>query len=192
MLPSITTKAQEHFQRLMQDQEHNTAIRLNVDQPMTEYAEIELTFCPSGKQEEDDIRVNLENLIFYVAKRALNSLKDAVIDFVNDDTGGQLQIKAPYIKGKVLPKNATLQEKVEYIINNEINPSLEQHNGMVSVVEITKDKEVIVKFSGGCHGCSMAKVTLKQTIEAKLLASLPEISAVIDSTEHAMGASPYC
>ena len=63
--------------------------------------------------------------------------------------------------------------------------------GRVSLVEVATGNIVVLKFGGGCHGCGMADVTLKQGIETTLRARLPEISQVRDATDHASGENPY-
>ncbi len=82
-------------------------------------------------------------------------------------------------------------ERVRYVIDNEINPQLASHRGSVSLEEVTADGVVILRFGGGCHGCGMADVTLKQGIEKTLLQKVPGVTAVRDATDHDTGAAPY-
>ncbi|HRE32446.1 MAG TPA: NifU family protein, partial [Candidatus Berkiella sp.] len=95
------------------------------------------------------------------------------------------------LRGAKPEEDSTLAERVNYILNNEINPNLASHGGRVSLVEITPNNEVVLRFGGGCHGCGMADVTLKQGIEKTLMSQLPEVTAVIDVTDHSMGENPY-
>ena len=73
----------------------------------------------------------------------------------------------------------------------EINPQIASHGGRVSLEEIAGDGIVVLRFGGGCHGCGMADVTLKQGIEKTLRSRLPEITEVRDATDHASGHNPY-
>ena len=77
------------------------------------------------------------------------------------------------------------------MVENEVNPQLAQHRGSVSVQEVTADGVVVLSFGGGCHGCGMADVTLKQGIEKTLLEKVPGVTAVRDATDHKTGAAPY-
>ena len=77
------------------------------------------------------------------------------------------------------------------MLENEINPQLASHGGRVALEELTADGAVVLRFGGGCHGCGMVDVTLKQGIETTLKTRLPEISAVRDATDHDSGARPY-
>ena len=96
-------------------------------------------------------------------------LDGAEIDYATQATGGQLQIRAPKIKGEAPAESASLVERVRWIVEHEINPQLAQHRGHVAVQEVTADGVVVLRFGGGCHGCGMADVTLKQGIEKTLL-----------------------
>jgi len=102
-----------------------------------------------------------------------------------------LQIRAPKIKGEVPAESASLVERVRWVVEHEINPQLAQHRGHVAVQEVTGEGVVVLRFGGGCHGCGMVDVTLKQGIEGTLRSKLPEISAVRDVTDHEHGHNPY-
>ena len=118
-------------------------------------------------------------------------LDSAEIDYTQQATGGQLQIRAPKIKGEVPAESASLVERVAWIVEHEINPQLAQHRGHVALQEVTGDGVVVLRFGGGCHGCGMVDVTLKQGIEKTLLARVPGVTAVRDATDHASGQAPY-
>ena len=126
-----------------------------------------------------------------VASASVPWLEKAVIDFEEDSTGGELTIKAPGIKGAEPSDEAALEERVGWLLDTEINPALAAHGGRVALVEITADKAVVLRFGGGCHGCGMADVTLKQGIEQTLTHRIPEITAVLDATDHQSGTNPY-
>ena len=82
------------------------------------------------------------------------------------------------------------REKVQYLIDAQINPGVAEHGGSVQVVEVNDDK-VYLRLHGGCQGCSAADFTLKQGIEAIVKRAVPEIQQVIDLTNHSAGLSPY-
>ena len=87
--------------------------------------------------------------------------------------------------------SADLAEKVAWILEAEINPGLASHGGMVTLETITEANEVVLRFGGGCHGCGMVSVTLQQGIEKTLKEHFPEVTAIIDATDHATGDNPY-
>ncbi|MGL5566336.1 MAG: NifU family protein, partial [Plesiomonas sp.] len=115
-------------------------------------------------------------------------LEDAEIDFTTDQLGSQLTLKAPNAKMRKVADDAPLAERVEYVLQSQVNPQLAAHGGRVSLVEITADGFAIVQFGGGCNGCSMIDVTLKEGIEKELLAQFNgELKGVKDITEHQRG-----
>jgi len=82
------------------------------------------------------------------------------------------------------------REKVQYLIDVQINPGVAEHGGSVQVVDV-KDDSVYLRLHGGCHGCGAADFTLKQGIETIVKRAVPEIQQVIDLTNHRAGMNPY-
>ena len=188
----ITEAAQDYFHRLIEQQDdEDLALRMSVNQAGTPGASCDLQFCPRGHSMPDDHVQEYSGFSLFVAKASEQWLDKAQIDFEEDSTGGQLTIKAPGIKGSEPSKEASLEDRVGWLLETEVNPSLASHGGRVALVEITEKKEVILQFGGGCHGCGMADVTLKQGIEQTLTRHIPEITAVKDATDHQSGTNPY-
>ena len=188
----ITSTAQNYFQRLIaQQDESGLGLRISVNQPGTPNASCDLQFCPEGQHQQDDHVVPYPAFKLFVAASSESWLEQAQIDFEESATGGQLTIKAPGIKGSEPSHDAPIERRIEWLLESEINPSLASHGGRVSLVEITRKMEVVLQFGGGCHGCGMANVTLKEGIEKTLTQNIPEITAVIDATDHQSGQNPY-
>ena len=118
-------------------------------------------------------------------------MEGSTIDFEPTTTGGQLNIRAPRIKGVVPGADAGLVARVRYVLDAEVNPKLAAHGGQVSLVSVEADATVVLRFGGGCHGCGMVDVTLKQGVEKTLRERIPEISTVRDATDHSDGHKPY-
>jgi len=79
---------------------------------------------------------------------------------------------------------------IQTLLDEEINPSVAGHGGYVSLVDV-KDARAYIRLEGGCQGCGMADVTLRQGIEVAILDRVPTIKEVVDVTAHAEGANPY-
>src|SRR5690606_34679927 len=126
----------------------------------------------------------------YVAHDDLSYFEDAEIDYDIQGASGQLNIKAPNIKGETPDDSAPIFDRVAYFIDAQINPMLASHGGHARLVAVEDDKAVI-EFGGGCHGCGMAKQTLSQGMETQITSQFPEISQVVDATDHASGENPY-
>jgi len=82
------------------------------------------------------------------------------------------------------------KEKIQYLIDAQINPGVAEHGGSVQIVEV-KDDSVYLRLHGGCQGCSAADFTLKQGIEVIVKRAVPEIQQIIDLTNHNAGLNPY-
>ena len=83
-----------------------------------------------------------------------------------------------------------LFDKVSMIFDSKINPMVAGHGGRVELIDV-QDHVVLLRMQGGCQGCGMASVTLRQGIESTLRQVAPEIAAVVDVTDHATGDNPY-
>ncbi|AGO57372.1 Fe-S biogenesis protein NfuA [Serratia plymuthica] len=187
----ITDTAQEHFAKLLANQEEGTQIRVFVINPGTPTAECGVSYCPPDAVEATDTELKFEKLSAYIDEISKPYLEDAEIDFVTDQLGSQLTLKAPNAKMRKVDDNAPLMERVEYVLQSQINPQLAGHGGRVTLMEITDDSLAILQFGGGCNGCSMVDVTLKEGIEKELLQKFPELKGVRDLTEHQRGEHSY-
>jgi Fe-S cluster biogenesis protein NfuA len=76
------------------------------------------------------------------------------------------------------------------IFRTQINPWVAQHGGKVELIDV-QDATVVLRMTGGCHGCGMASVTLRQGIEASLRRAIPSLKGIKDITDHAAGTNPY-
>ena len=183
---NISETAQAHFVKLLKNQEDNTNIRVFVVNPGTATAECGVSYCTTDAVEATDIRLPFTGFDAVVDQESAPYLEDAAIDFVTDQMGSQLTLKAPNAKARKIASDAPLIERVEYLIQTEINPQLANHNGQVTLTGITDDGVAILQFGGGCNGCSMVDVTLKDGIEKQMLEQFEgELTGVRDATEHA-------
>jgi Fe/S biogenesis protein NfuA len=188
----ISDAAQAHFRRLLESQGGDAAgIRIHAVHPGTPRADARLEFAEHGDLLGDEWEVQCEGFTLYVDAASARFLDDAVIDLQEQPTGSALTIKAPRIKGEAPKGDASLVERVRWLLDSEINPQLASHKGEVALDSIDADGVAWLRFGGGCHGCGMADVTLKQGIEKTLLARIPELTAIRDATDHATGQAPY-
>lgn len=84
----------------------------------------------------------------------------------------------------------TLYERVAKLFDEQVNPMVARHGGRVELIDV-QDAVVMLRMGGGCQGCGMADVTLRQGIEGMLAQNVPEVRGVVDITDHAQGANPY-
>ena len=150
-----------------------------------------LAYCKPEEAMKDDEILNLNSLKVHIEKRSIPFLVDAEVNYDNDTFGGQLTIKAPNARLPNISPDSPPEDRINYVIYNEINPMLESHGGEVSLLEFTDKGEAILQFGGGCQGCGMVDVTLKDGIEKTLLEQIPELKSVKDSTDHSLDDNAY-
>lgn len=188
----ISDTAQTHFRKLIErEAAPGLGVRLSAVDPGTPRADARLEFAEPRELAGDEWAVDCDGFTLYVDAASVPWLDGAEIDYVTQGTGSQLTIKAPHIKGKAPAEGASLVERVRWVVEHEVNPQLASHGGRVAVQEVTGEGVVFLRFGGGCHGCGMADVTLKQGIEKTLLTRVPGVTAVRDATDHETGAAPY-
>ena len=188
----ISDSAQIHFRKLIEREGlPGMGVRLSAVDPGTTRADARLEFAEPRDLVGDEWAVDCDGFTLYVDAGSVAWLDGAEIDFVTQGAGTLLTIKAPKIKGQAPAESASIVERVRWVVENEINPQLAQHKGRVAVEQVTGDGVVLLRFGGGCNGCGMADVTLKQGIEKTLLARVPGLTAVRDVTDHDTGDAPY-
>lgn len=191
----VTKGAEIYLADLLDKQEvDGMAVRMFVTQPGTPYAETCLAYCKPEEIIEDDVILQLDRLRFYFEKNSLPYLEEATVDYAEDRMGGQLTIKAPNAKVPKVSSDSPLEEQVNYILYTEINPGLASHGGEVSLVELLESEEghtAVLKFGGGCQGCSAVDMTLKDGVEKTLLEKVPGLVAVKDETDHSVTDNAY-
>ena len=188
----ISEAAQQHFVKLLDTQAPNTRIRVFVVNAGTSSAECGVSYCPEESLEPEDKIIPYTGFEAVVDEESQPFLEEAEIDFVTDQMGSQLTLKAPNAKARKVADDAPLKARVQYFIESEVNPGLASHGGHVNLVELTDDGTVVLQFGGGCNGCSMVDVTLKEGIEKQMLQQFDgEVTGVKDITEHQAGEHSY-
>jgi Fe/S biogenesis protein NfuA len=151
----------------------------------------ELTFIPVYDAEDDDIVQRFDALPVVVRAGSADRLEGATI-LVKD---GGLSIDNPNSPSPTITTgngelSGPIAEKVQTILEQYINPAIDSHGGSARLVAVEGDT-VYLSLGGGCQGCGMAQVTLRQGIEASIKEAIPEVKNVVDVTDHAAGANPY-
>lgn len=146
---------------------------------------------------EDDVVVEEHGFAVFLDPSSARNLEDATIDFEEGILRSGFKFDNPN-----KPESAQLgsgprgdltgsaAEKVERLINTEINSAVAAHGGRVEFLGVKEDK-VFLSFGGGCHGCGMVDVTLKQGIETRIRELVPEIAEIVDVTDHSTGENPF-
>ncbi|MEP7044472.1 MAG: NfuA family Fe-S biogenesis protein [Dokdonella sp.] len=189
---TLSNDAQEHFRKLIEQQAMpGIGIRLHAVNPGTPTGDCQLEFSEPGDRDGSEWEVECEGYSLFVDAASVSFLDGATIDFDRSSTGGQLTIRAPALRGAVPGEDASVVERVRYVIESEVNPQLASHGGRVSLREVTAEGIVVLQFGGGCHGCGMVDATLRGGVEKTLKERVPEVTGVADATDHSSGENPY-
>ena len=100
---------------------------------------------------------------------------------------------APLVREELkqtLPSADVIRERVQDVLDMDINPAVAAHGGVVELIDV-KRNDVFLRMGGGCQGCGMASQTLRQGVESAIRRTVPEVGAIMDTTDHAAGRNPY-
>ncbi|UTW13683.1 Fe-S biogenesis protein NfuA [Marinobacterium rhizophilum] len=192
---TVTESAEKYLADLLSKQDaEGISVRMFVTQPGTPYAETCLAYCRPDEVIADDELLELTLIRFYLERNSLPYLEEAMIDFAEDRMGGQLTIKAPNAKVPKVSADSPMEEQINYILYADINPGLASHGGEVKLVQLVEEENghiAVLKFGGGCQGCSAVDMTLKDGVEKTLLERVPGLIAVRDETDHSNTEKAY-
>lgn len=186
---TITDTAQKKIVELMEKSEKPIkGLRVGARAVSPLKTDYKLAFISEDSDRDDDAVIEFDGFNVYVDPQSVSNVEEASIDYVDGLMGSGFKIDQP-IK---LPEGleGPVVEKVKRIIDERVNPALASHGGGVALIDI-KENTVYVQLEGGCQGCGMASVTLKQGIEVMIKEAVPEIEEVLDVTDHADGKNPY-
>lgn len=188
----ITESAQEYLVDLLSKQDDkDISIRIFITEPGTPMAETCIAYCRPGEEQPDDECIEYKGFNAWIDKRSEPFLEEGLVDYASDRMGGQLTIKAPNSKVPRVSDDSPIEDRINYILHSQVNPSLAAHGGMVNLVEVVEQEVAILQFGGGCQGCGMVDMTLKDGVEKTLLEQLPQLKAVRDVTDHTVTENAY-
>ena len=144
-----------------------------------------------------DAVVRHRDLAIVVPERDFDKVRGATIDWLDDPFGGGgLRVDNPNTPSPAIgaPPPADLSgdvpQRVLQVLDQQVNPSIAAHGGRAELVAVEQGTAYL-RLGGGCQGCAMATVTLSQGIEAAIIQAVPEITSVVDVTDHQTGTNPY-
>ncbi|MCB1568076.1 MAG: NfuA family Fe-S biogenesis protein [Xanthomonadales bacterium] len=188
----VSIRAQSYFRQLLVEQgEDAVGVLLRAIDGGTPAGEVKLEFCEAADLKGDEHRIDYPGACIYVDRSSLPHFDGAHIDYEPSATGGQLNIRAPRIKGEVPTGDAGLVERVRHVLDSMVNPQLAMHGGKAKLEQVTEEGVVLLRFGGGCHGCGMVEMTMRNGVEKTLMAKVPGVTGVRDVTDHSSGTKPY-
>ena len=163
-------------------------LRVTVSGGGTPQPEFALNFVGPDEISEADHVEDVGPFKVYVDPASAKFLEGASIDFIDTLTESGFKVDAP--NAGISKPQGPLAEAVQKSLDEKINPAVQSHGGFVELVAI-EDDTAYLRFGGGCQGCGMINVTLKQGVEKVLFEDVPQIKRVLDTTDHASGNNPY-
>lgn len=144
-----------------------------------------MRFISGGEKPDEAVVTTVGELRIFVPPDNADNLKGSTIDY--SPARGSFNIDNP---NPAWVWSDPLEQAVQDVLTKQINPAVATHGGAVQLLEV-KDQVAYIELGGGCVGCGMVDVTLKQGIEVAIKEAVPEIKAVVDTTDHASGTNPY-
>jgi Fe/S biogenesis protein NfuA len=154
----------------------------------------DLSFVPVGDAGPEDIVERHDGLAVILREKDRSDLAGAVIKIGSRGLAIDNPNSPSPLAGSAPPPGTLegpLADQVQQLLEQSINPGIAMHGGAARLVSVDEQNYVYVELTGGCQGCGLAAVTLKQGIERMILEQIPEVVGVVDVTDHASGTDPY-
>jgi len=189
---NITERAQSVVRSFMEQSEGELrALRIAAHPGGIGGPRFELTLVGDSDREADDVQVEMGDFLVLVAGDSAERLDGATVDYVErvNESGFEVRpaTRSPRVQG---PPQGELATKVNEVLNAQVNPAVSAHGGEIVLVDV-QGSEIFIEMAGGCQGCALSRMTLKQGVERMVRQAIPEITAVHDVTDHTSGDNPF-
>lgn len=192
---NFTDRAREMVVTFLGD-DTDQALRISVSGPRMA-PKFDLTLVDAGERRKDEHEVDAGGFVVYVREEDLELLDGATVDFVErlNESGFEIRPSEAAVgssEGSVDRPAPTgeIADRVRDVLDSQVNPAIAAHGGLISLVDVDQT-EIYVQMSGGCQGCALSRMTLRQGVERMLREAVPELTGVHDITDHASGENPY-
>jgi Fe/S biogenesis protein NfuA len=145
----------------------------------------DLSLVPPDRVNPEDLVVETPQGVVYVAAADAERLRGATIGLDTTAVGGAITVDNPNAGW-----SDPLAVRVQDVLDREVNPGIAAHGGYIDLLEV-RDSTAYISMGGGCVGCAQVDVTLRQGVDVAIKRAVPEIVAIIDTTDHASGTNPY-
>lgn len=156
----------------------------------------DLAFDELSAAAADDVTVEVgDGLRVIIPAGSVDDLRGAVLDVPRAAGQGGLVIRNPNrpdpLAGVELHLEGTVAERVAQLLEQSVNPSLAAHGGFATLIGVDDEHRVFITMGGGCQGCAMSRMTLTEGIDRAIRDAIPEVTEVIDATDHTAGENPF-
>jgi len=189
---TFTDRAREMVQSFLDQSEgEDLALRIGMSGGPASPA-FDLVLVGLAEQGDDEIMVDGGGFAVLVQQADADTLEGATVDFVDrvNESGFEVRPAKRAAAGNGGIPSGDIADRVRDVLETQVNPAIAAHGGMISLVDV-RETDVYVEMSGGCQGCALSRMTLRQGVERMLREAVPELTAVHDITDHASGDNPY-
>lgn len=198
MVLTITDPAREKILELraQEDDPADLGLRIAITGVSGVEYTYDLSFDPLADAEPDagDLVEQQGELPVIIPAESIDALRGATLDLPSTSGQQGLVLRNPNrpdpLSGAHLELSGTVEERISQLLDQHINPALASHGGFAKLVRIEDDK-AYVTMGGGCQGCAVSAMTLREGIARSIQEAVPEISEVLDETDHSQGENPY-
>lgn len=174
------------------------ALRISTQQGSPVPSRFELTLVGLDERTDDEREVDGGGFPVLFREGDAERLTGATVDYVERVNESGFEVRTPEESTGDAPGGGTdrpeptgeIADRVREVLNDQVNPAIAAHGGMISLVDV-RDTEISVEMSGGCQGCALSRMTLRQGVERMLREAVPQLTAVHDVTDHESGENPF-
>ncbi len=189
---TLTDGALEVVRSYMDDSDGEfTALRIGISGGTPLAPDFELTLVGPDDIRESEQKVDVGDLTIVIEEEFVPRLDGATVDFVErvNESGFEVSL-AESAKAAAPALTGLFAEKVKTVLDTEINPAIASHGGSITLVGV-EGTEIYLEMGGGCQGCAMSRMTLRQGVERMVRQAVPEVTVIHDVTDHSSGENPF-
>jgi Fe/S biogenesis protein NfuA len=196
-LIDITPGAMETVLGILAEEDDPETLGLRIEITGTKGVDFvyDLSFDELANVAADDVVTPVGDIQVIVPAGTVENLRGSTLDIPRAAGQGGLVIRNPNrpdpLAGVELNLEGTVAEKVGQLLEQSINPSLAAHGGYASLVGVDEQNQVYLTLGGGCQGCAMSRMTITEGIDRAIRDAIPEVTAIVDATDHASGENPF-
>jgi Fe/S biogenesis protein NfuA len=193
LVVTVTDRAREKLIELRdaEPEQERLGVRIEILSDEGPDFTYDLSFQVITKSDITDLVRNHDGLRVIIPVDHAVNLEGAVLDFEPDGLVLRNPNRPKAIEIGTLTIDDEMAAGIKAVIDSEVNPALDAHGGFVTFIGHDGDGRVYLTMGGGCHGCSMSRMTMLQGVQGTIKDLVPGVTKVIDATDHAAGANPF-
>jgi Fe/S biogenesis protein NfuA len=193
----ISPAAMETVLGILAEEEDPESLGLRIEITGTKGVDFiyDLSFDELANVVDDDLVAPVGDIQVIVPAGTVDQLRGSTLDIPRAAGQGGLVIRNPNrpdpLAGVELNLEGTVAEKVSQLLEQSVNPSLAAHGGFATLVGVDDENQVFLTLGGGCQGCAMSRMTITEGIDRAIREAIPEVTAIVDATDHSAGENPF-